>query len=107
MQFIKPDVNIDIIGKKKVAFCMSGLLILISIVSLLIHGGPDYGIDFVGGTVIQVKFAESVKISDIKTGIEQVGLAKPSVQSFGEVNGHEYLIRIDNQDRGCPETGDR
>ena len=54
MQFVKPDINIDFIGKRKIAYVVSGLLILISIISLVIHGGPKYGIDFAGGTVIQV-----------------------------------------------------
>ena len=41
MQLIKPDINIDFIGKQKMAFAFSALLILASIVSLVIHGGPN------------------------------------------------------------------
>ena len=42
MQFIKPDVNIDFIGKKKVAFALSLAMIIISIGSLIIRGGPNW-----------------------------------------------------------------
>ncbi len=96
MQFIKPDVNMDFIGKRKLAFGLSLAMIIISIVSLVMHGGPRFGIDFQGGTLIQVKFLTPVKIEDIKTGLDTVGLGKSSVQQFGEQEANEYLIRTDS-----------
>ncbi|GBC60779.1 protein translocase subunit SecF [Desulfonema ishimotonii] len=98
MQFIKPDVNIDIIGKRKIAFCASCVLILISILSLLFHGGPKYGVDFAGGTVIQVKFASSANIPDIKKGLTTLSLESASVQSFGEAGDNEFLIRTEQSE---------
>lgn len=95
MQFIKTDINLEIIGKRRIAYAVSGILILISILSLLVHGGPRYGIDFAGGTVIQVQFAAPVSIDDIKTGLTQEGITNLTVQSFGEWTNHEYLIRTD------------
>ena len=96
MQFIKPDVNIDFIGKKKVAFALSLVMIIISIGSLIMRGGPKLGIDFQGGTLIQVKFQTPVKIDAIKTGLKSVGLDKSSVQRFGEHQDNEYLIRTES-----------
>ena len=96
MQFIKPDVNIDFIGKRYLAFGLSGAMILISIISLILHGGPKLGVDFQGGTLIQVKFKTPVKIEDIKAGMSEVGIDKTSVQRFGEQSSHEYLIRTDS-----------
>lgn len=96
MQFIKPDVNIDFIGKKNVAFAISLALIIISIGSLILHGGPRLGIDFQGGTLIQVKFGTPVTIDAIKTGLRSVGLDQSSVQRFGEHQANEYLIRTDS-----------
>ncbi len=95
MEFIKPDINLDIIGKRKMAFVFSGLLILISIASLIFHGGPKYGIDFAGGTIIQVKFSSPVKIAQIKEGLSELNMGKPTVQTFGDSDGNEYLIRTD------------
>ena len=69
MEFIKPNINIDFVGKRKIAYTVSLSMILISIISLIFHGGPKYGIDFVGGTVIQIKFPAAVAISDIKSGL--------------------------------------
>ncbi|MFO7883355.1 MAG: protein translocase subunit SecF [Desulfobacteraceae bacterium] len=93
MQFIKPDINLDFIGKRKMGFLFSTALILISIISLVIHKGPNYGIDFSGGTLVQVKFNQAVSLGDIRTGLSKVGLIKASVQSFGKQENHEYLVR--------------
>ena len=95
MQFIKSDINLDFIGKRKVAFVASLLLIALSILSLIIHSGPNYGVDFAGGTLIQVKFHAPTKIADIKSGLNSLGLGKSSVQRFGEHKANEYLIRTD------------
>jgi len=96
MQFIKPDININFVGKRKIAFALSLAMILISIASLVIHQGPKYGIDFAGGTLVQVKFDAPVKLADIKSGLATVNLSKSSVQGFGEHSEHEYLIRTDS-----------
>ncbi|MEW6671071.1 MAG: protein translocase subunit SecF [Thermodesulfobacteriota bacterium] len=95
MQFIKSDINIDFVGKRTIAYGLSLTLILISIVSLVLHGGPKFGIDFAGGTVIQVKFQSPVQIKDIKSGLDNIGIGTPSVQSFGVKQDNEYLVRTD------------
>ncbi|MEE4261293.1 MAG: protein translocase subunit SecF [Desulfobacteraceae bacterium] len=95
MQFVKPDVNVNFIGKRKIAFIVSAIMISISIGSLILHGGPRLGIDFQGGTLIQVKFPTPVKIDAIKTGLQDIDLGKSSVQKFGDLEAHEYLIRTD------------
>jgi preprotein translocase subunit SecF len=93
MQIIKSDINIDFIGKHKIGFVLSIILILISAGSLLIHNGPNYGIDFVGGTLIQIKFSEDVPISKIRAGLSTIGFNDASVQNFGQADDNEFLIR--------------
>jgi preprotein translocase subunit SecF len=95
MRFIKPDINIDFTGKRKFAYIISGCFIIFSILSVIIHGGPRYGIDFAGGSLIQVKFFSPVNIGDVKNGLSGVNLEKASVQRFGEKEDNEYLIRTD------------
>jgi preprotein translocase subunit SecF len=95
MRFIKPDTKIDFIGKKKIAFSLSIACIAISILSLIIHNGPKLGIDFAGGTLIQIKSKTAVRIDDIKSGLDTVGLGKSSVQQFGERIHNEFLVRTD------------
>ncbi|WP_320040817.1 protein translocase subunit SecF [uncultured Desulfobacter sp.] len=93
MQFIKPGTHIDFMGMRKIGFAFSLILILAGIVSLVIHNGPNYGIDFAGGTLVQVKFPQKVDVSDIRNGLDQIGLKDVSVQKFGDQAAHEYLIR--------------
>ncbi|MDY6838723.1 MAG: protein translocase subunit SecF [Thermodesulfobacteriota bacterium] len=93
MQFIKPDIDLDFIGKRKIAFLGSLVLIAASIVSLVIKGGPTYGIDFAGGTLIQVQFAKPMSPQAIKDSLTSMDLQITSVQGFGEKQENEYLIR--------------
>ncbi len=94
MQLIKPDVNFDFVGKRKAAIILSVVLILIGIVSLIVKGGPDYGVDFAGGTLIQVKFEQATAPAEIKQAIADLNLGSPVVQTFGESQS-EYLIRVE------------
>jgi preprotein translocase subunit SecF len=96
MQLIKSEININFIGKRKIAFFVSIAMIVISIISLISHGGPRQGIDFAGGTLIQVKFLAPINMDDLKAGLQSIGLGKSSVQSFGEQESNEYLIRTDS-----------
>ena len=93
MRFIRPDINLDFVGRKRIAFCLSIVCLAISFLSLIIHKGPRLGIDFAGGTLIQIKFASAVPIDDIKSGLESIGVTKSSVQQFGQQSNHEFLIR--------------
>lgn len=95
MRFIKPDINIDIISKRKIAFCISIAMILVSFLFLIIHKGPRFGIDFAGGTLIQVKLLSPASINDMKSGLDTIGLGKSSVQLFGDKKENEWLIRTD------------
>jgi len=98
MQFIKPDINIDFIGKRRAAYVVSAALILLTVVTLVWHRGPRYGIDFAGGTVIQVQFKGAVAIDAVKEGLAEAGLGQATVQRFGQVDDNEYLIRSDLAD---------
>ncbi len=97
MQFIKPGINLDFLGKKTFGFCFSLVLIIISLASLIIHQGPNFGIDFAGGTLVQVKFPNAIEVKDIRSALKQVGLESSSVQDFGKETDNEYLIRTSNE----------
>lgn len=93
MEIIKKGTNIDFIGKRHIAYALSSLMILIGIVSLVFQGGPKYGIDFAGGTLIQIKFSSPVEIDRIKSGLSVATLENSSVQTFGDKKDNEFLIR--------------
>jgi len=97
MQIIKPDTNFDFVGKRRMAVIFSLLLILIGIGSLVAKGGPSYGIDFAGGTLVQVKFVQETKAADIRKSLESLNLRGLTVQRFGD-EANEFLLRA--QDAG-------
>jgi len=96
MQFIKPDININFIQNRKIAFVLSAVMIGLTFISLIMHQGLNFGIDFAGGTVIQIKFDGPTKIETVKAGLRNLEIDISSVQEFGDSADHEFLIRADS-----------
>jgi len=92
MEIIKSGTRIDFVGLRYFAFGFSCLLILVGMLSLVVKG-PKFGIDFAGGTLIQIKTAQSVSIDSVKKGLEKVTLEGTAVQQIGAASDNEYLIR--------------
>lgn len=93
MEIIKSATKIDFMGKRTGAFIISGLLIIAGIVSLIVHGGPNYGIDFAGGTLIQIRFSQPVSPGEIRESLKDAALGG-TIQRFGAEGVGEYLIRL-------------
>ncbi len=81
----------DFIGKAPFIGSISLILTIISLIYLAI-GGIHYGIDFKGGTEIQVKFADNVHIDELRKTAEGLGIGEIGIQAFGE--GSEFIIRF-------------
>ncbi len=92
MQLIKPDINLDFVGKRKPAVLLSALLLFIGIASLILQGGPNYGIDFAGGTLVQVQISVEADAVSIKGALKEMDLGGLVVQGFGD-EANEFLIR--------------
>ncbi len=92
-QIIRPDTNFDFMGKRKIALGISLAILLLGILSLMIKGGPRYGIDFAGGVIIQVQFDSQVDISTLQNILEPTEMPELVVQTFGDRGDNEFLIR--------------
>jgi preprotein translocase subunit SecF len=95
MQFINPDVNINFVGRRKIAFISSVSLIVIGIFALFLRGDTLFGIDFAGGTIIQLRFEGSTTVNEVRKGLTPIGLDKSAIQSFGGGGEKVFLIRTD------------
>ncbi|MDO9529015.1 MAG: protein translocase subunit SecF [Syntrophales bacterium] len=95
MEIIRPDININIVGKMKGAVICSLALIIVSISSLILHGGPRLGIDFAGGTLVQIQFKKETTTDRIRSGLKKVGLENSVIQQFGYKDNNEFLIRTE------------
>lgn len=95
MQLINPDIHIDFLGKRKIAMIFSAVLIILSL-GLLAGKGLNFGIDFTGGTLVEVKFKEAPAIADVRKSITPAGFEQAIIQEFGSPD--EILIRVQNKD---------
>ena len=79
MEFLK-DTNFDFIGKYRTGFILSVVLIVIGMVFLGIHQGPNFGIDFRGGVKIQAKFNRVVTESELQAKLAEIGYERVKIQ---------------------------
>ena len=86
--------NIDFMGKRRYAFLFSGVMVVLGIIALIqiARGQANLGIDFAGGTAVQLKFDQSIRIEDARKALESNGLADAELQEFGQEN--KLLIRV-------------
>ncbi len=92
MDIFKLDKTYDFVSKIPNAVKFSLLLIVISIGSIAYHGGPNWGVEFTGGTELQVKFPTGPEVKYIRESLEAQGYEAEAVQQFGLASDHEYLI---------------
>ncbi|MCH8157805.1 MAG: protein translocase subunit SecF [Nitrospinae bacterium] len=105
MEIFKRLTKFDFMGKSRTAIMLSGAVILIGIISIIFHGGLKYGIDFAGGTLIQLKFKNPPAIEEIRDGLRTIGMGDSTIQEFGSEN--HVLIRVQRSNEKLEEVGTR
>jgi len=88
-------LNVDWLKKKWYFIGFSVLLSAAGMISLLAKGGPQYGLDFRGGTLVHVKFQETPELNRIRDALSNHGLGNSTLQQFGPAANHEILIGLD------------
>ena len=90
MEIIKADTHFDFVRMMKPNLIMSLAVIIIGIASLIWHGGPNYGIDFAGGTLIQIKFQNEIHTDKIRAAFKSLGFEDSIIQDYGP---KEVIVR--------------
>jgi len=90
--------NIDFMGKRMYAFIISGVIVLVGFFALfqIANGRANLGVDFAGGTAVQIKFTQSVQLHDVRVALEQGGLKDFDLQDLPSEN--KVLIRVKKQE---------
>jgi preprotein translocase SecF subunit len=94
--------NLNFIGRRRWAYIISILFILAGVGSMVARGGLRYGIDFSGGTLIQVRFEKPVPVDRIRAALETVHMGESVIQEFGDTR--EYLLRLPLTDVSSEEV---
>ena len=95
MRILNRKTEIDFMGKRKFAMIFSTLLIVIALASLLVRG-LNFGIDFTGGTIIEVAYPDTADIGELRQVLTDAGYPDAQVQHFG--TSRDVLIRIAPQE---------
>ena len=105
MKIINSDTHFDFMGKIKMAMTISGLVILIGLGSITLSGGLKYGIDFDGGTLIQLQFKTPPDIEVIRDGLKTIALGESTIQEFG--SKRDILIRVQRSEEKLEAVGSK
>src|SRR5271157_5376432 len=89
--------KIDWMGIKWYFISLSLALALTGIISMAVHGGLVYGIDFRGGTLVDVKFSQSPNVDSIRHELDRQGLRNATIQGLGPASDHAVIIGLDLQ----------
>jgi len=92
--------NIDWMGKAKYFYALSGILLLAGWASILFGSGIRYGIDFKGGTNVDVRFAQPPNIDKLRSGLAAQGLGSTEIQGISDIanpNSNEVVIFVEGK----------
>ena len=86
--------NIDFMGKRKIAFTFSGIMVVLGLIAVIqiARGAANLGIDFAGGTAVQLKFDQALRIDEARKALESNGVGDAELQEFGQDN--KLLVRV-------------
>ena len=99
MQFLQ-NTKIDFVGKRKIGYIISAALIVIGLVSLIMHGGPSLGIDFTGGTSLDLSFEKNITASELRNSLSDIGFGNAEIKQIGLQDANEFIIRVEQMEEG-------
>jgi preprotein translocase subunit SecF len=106
MELIRPGTKIPFTQYRKLAAILSTAVNVLVLAFLFIKG-PTLGVDFAGGTLVQLKFSQPTSIPGIRQALESVNLGSSVIQDFGQEGSNEFLVRIEKADVELAALSDR
>ena len=96
------NTSIDFIGKRKLAAILIGLFIIPGLVLVAVTG-YRYSIEFTGGTLVQLRFAQAPDVGDVRSALSEAGLENVEIQTFGTPN--EIVLRAQDEEHVAEQAG--
>ena len=97
MEFFR-NTNIDFLGKKWYFLAFSLIFSVAGLLSIFFWHGIPFGVDFKGGTLVYVKFAETPDLGQIRAAMDRAGLKDPKIQRYGEAANNEVLVALEQRE---------
>ncbi|MCO6440495.1 MAG: protein translocase subunit SecF [Nitrococcus mobilis] len=104
MDLFKRQSHINFIGMRRHAAILSAILVLIALVSLAVRG-LNLGLDFTGGTIVEVTYPKPAELQDVRAALAAAGYQDAVVQHFG--SARDVLIRMPSQQAASAQLGDQ
>jgi len=106
MDIIKPGSKIPFTRYRKTALIAS-MVVNLAVLAWLFAKGPNLGVDFAGGTMVQLKFQQRTTIPDIRQALETIDLGGSTIQEFGQEGAFEFLVRVEKVGLEIAALGDQ
>jgi preprotein translocase subunit SecF len=106
MELFKSATRIPFTRYRKLAVIVSTLINLL-VLALLFFRGPNLGVDFAGGTMVQLRFQQRVSVDELRQALQGTKLDSSSIQEFGRAGANEYLVRVDSESADLGALGER
>jgi preprotein translocase subunit SecF len=99
------NAHYDFVGKRRWFYIGSAGAVATALLSIVLHGGLNYGIDFTGGALVQVRYDKPAGVAQVRKGLDELGLGNAVIQEFGD--SREYLIRLPPSEQSPEQLGAR
>lgn len=94
--------NIPFMKHRRWAYLVSGSFVLATVIWLIVNGGPKYGVDFTGGTLLQIRTSQELPADDVRAAVDEAGFRGAELQQMTGENRQEYMIRLRTTTEGDP-----
>src|SRR5438105_14657168 len=103
---IKPGTTHDFVKYGRIAGVVSLIVNALVLVGVIVWPGLNYGVDFAGGTELQVHFKKQVEPGEIRDLVGHQGFGEPTVQRYGNESENQFLVRVERIALLTPEKAE-
>src|SRR2546428_7809329 len=90
---IKPGTTHDFVKYRRIAVTVSLIVNALVLFGVIVWPGLNYGVDFAGGTELQIHFKKPVEAGDLRDEVSKLGFGEPTVQRYGSESENQVLVR--------------
>ncbi len=107
ISFFRQQTNFPFVPNRNKAYIISGIILAVSIASVLLHGGLKLGVDFTGGTLLQIHFDRLLETDGVRRALADAGLAGAEIQKIKdtELIKNAFIIRTGLKEAAAPVSG--